>query len=255
MTIVKTPNTSIREATSGSKRAMSAMMSALSGDQELRDRITGLSEEETAGVLEDRFWDAFPDVDVSEASKIVAAQIIKIANDPGTYIVNDSGQAIVKITPEMIYQPPDQINEDGSIRRLMPSLHPRISSGLALASQEAENISKLKKLVPVGMDESIAHIDDPWRIVYHAKKALEVNGISTDDPSAETEAIVEIGREQTSGLNQAPNFNFHRSVSYGSILAKKILNLGAKRCLFKSIDKKKNSKQSWIEVKVIYSNV
>jgi hypothetical protein len=111
------------------------------------------------------------------------------------------------------------------------------------------------KSVPDGMGEAVAHLRDPWRIVEHASARLASDGIPVSGGADDLpeEAVLEVGREQIDGITQSPNFGFHRSVAYGASVARKVAGLGARRCCFVSVDKRRGPKQSWFDVRVRYA--
>jgi len=241
--------------------ALTAMRSAMVHDTELRNRLAEAGEQEIAGVLEDRFWDTYPDDEVRIAAKEAAKETIVMRANPGTYLIDSqSGKALFKLTEDMVYTPPDSFDESGNPRRQLPMLHPRLTSGLAMTVQERTRTAELERSVPAGMEESTAHIKDPWRIVDHAMERIKAYGIafhgtaylSSAEPAFPDEATVTIGKENSDGMFQSVSFKFHRSVSHGAVLASKVAALGAKRVCFTSVEKKRGSKHTWYEVTFRY---
>jgi hypothetical protein len=241
--------------------ALTAMRTAMVQDLELRSRLAGAGEQEIAGVLEDRFWDLYPEDEVRAAAMEAAREAVAMRADPGTYLIDSqSGKALFKLTEDMVYVPPDSFDEAGNPRRQLPMLHPRLTSGLAMTVQERTKTAELERSVPSGMEESVAHVRDPWRIVDHARARIEASGIafhgnaylSSAEPAFPDEATVTVGKENSDGMFQSVSFKFHRSVAYGAVLASKVAALGAKRVCFTSVEKKRGSKQTWYEVTFRY---
>jgi len=241
--------------------ALTAMRSAMVHDTELRNRLAEAGEQEIAGVLEDRFWDTYPDDEVRIAAKEAAKETIVMRANPGTYLIDSqSGKALFKLTEDMVYTPPDSFDESGNPRRQLPMLHPRLTSGLAMTVQERTRTAELERSVPSGMEESTAHLKDPWRIVDQAMERIKASGIafhgtaylSSAEPEFPEEVTLIVGREQADGMFQAPSFRFHRSVACGAALAIKVTELGAKRICFLAVDRKRSSKETWYEVRLRY---
>lgn len=214
-----------------------------------------LNEESLVASLEEALEGHFSEDDSKSAAHQVASEITKIKKDPGTYLVDDSsGKMLFKVSADMIYNPPNTIDESGMVRSQLPMVHPGITSGMAMVIQEKEQNELIKASVPQGMSESIAHIQDPWRIIEHTTLELgKLNVTVCKSDDLKDEITFDVGLENSDGMGQSPNFHFHRSVLYGSSLARKIARTGAVRCAFKSIERKRTSKKTWFEVSMLYS--
>lgn len=163
-----------------------------------------------------------------------------------------TGKAVLPLTPDMIYTPPDSIGEDGKLRKSAPILHPGISASLGMKIQdEARHIELLRKASKAR--DAYAHITDPGKITELAKERLQNLNITIVDSLPGVESVtLEFGREQVSGIEQSPNLHFHRAYMYAAVLATKILKACGSYgvCSFGPIQLLKNSKQRWYTIDV-----
>ncbi len=175
---------------------------------------------------------------------------------PSEYLIDkDTGKAIMAITPDMVYQPPDYVGEDGLVHKARPILHPKISSGLAMRTQETERNSALFKRASESPLHAMAltHITDPDSMLRMAEERLAKHGFVVGDvPDHAQSEEFEFGSEMIDAEFQSLNPSFHRACSYAAILATKI----AKKFPMSGEIKmgpaqlKKTAKQRWYVVSV-----
>lgn len=211
------------------------------------------------GAIADRFWDqARPgSEDVFErAVEILLSELDEARKrPPSLYLVDhQTGRAVVPITEETVFQPPDYVGEDGLTYKARPVVHPAITSALALARQEeAKKRRLLAKAADPASKHAFAHVSGPEGIVQSAIVRLAAIGISVmDDMGEESTHEVEFGRESSDGTDQSPNLMFHRQNSFGAVLALKVVKLCGPggSCRFGTPREAKNSRQKWYVVPV-----
>jgi hypothetical protein len=172
---------------------------------------------------------------------------------PSLYLVNQStGELVLPINKDLIFTPPDYIGADGKLHKSNPTIHPGVSSSLALAMHKQAKtnkaISKSKKNKTT--EQAYAHIYDPDKIIELAKEKLQIAGIEIDNDLNSNNQTIEFGREQSDGVFQSSNLHFHRIQIFSSTLVHKIIKLGFKKCAFGKLEMKHNSKQQWYTVEV-----
>lgn len=169
---------------------------------------------------------------------------------------HSTGKTIMPIQEKHIYQPPDFVDEQGKIRKARPIVHPSISAPLMLHEHEkAKQAGVLAKITPEN-HLAFAHLTDPDYIAKTAVDILKKNGIEIVHLEEGEKATIEIGKEHIQGIEQAPNFKFHRAHLFGSILARRILEVMNRRgkCDEKiKVSMKRNSKFRWYQVDFTYS--
>jgi hypothetical protein len=165
------------------------------------------------------------------------------------YLVDQStGKAVSPMTDDMVYQQPDFVNEAGQLVRGKKAVNPSVASAIGLAKQEQD---RLEKVVALAKEQPhvYAHITDPDSIVRIARERLARLGVPEAGEGA-VEDIVEVGREQASGVLQAPGRGFHRFELFAIILARRICQAFS-ACTILDLKKRENSKQRWYEVRVL----
>jgi hypothetical protein len=173
----------------------------------------------------------------------------------GLYLVDDdSGEIMMPLTPDMIYQPPDYEGEDGKMHKAMPIVHPKITSSLALLKgqkhKEAELLDKYKDTVAL---KALEHLKSPEKIIDLTIEKLKKFNITIVGHITSGELhIIEFGHEQADGVYQSFNPAFQRISMFSSVLATKIYKLCGNGgiCSIKNFEEKKNSKQHWYKVDV-----
>lgn len=192
-----------------------------------------------------------------EAIEIALNELDGFRKNPASlYLIdNATGKAVMPITDDLIYTPPDYVGEDGKLHKAKPIIHPGISSSLTLAVYGKAKLERhLKKIKDPITEQAYKHLHGPEQILEMAKERLVHNGISISDDSTKCDKIIEFGREQAEGVMQSPNIHFHRAHMYAAVLAHKIMKLGGQSAEYfvGAIENKKNSKQSWYVVQVGY---
>jgi hypothetical protein len=173
--------------------------------------------------------------------------------EPSAYLVShQDGKVLMPITDKDVYTPPPYVGEDGITRPAKPILHPAISAPLTmLAFEQGRKNEAITRAVAAGASAAVEHlVMGPDAILERARVLLRTQGVTVEPLENGTPATIEVGREHVDDMLQAPNYNFHRSQMYGSLLAKKVLNLlrGQGRCDLKSAILKKGSKEQWYEI-------
>lgn len=217
-----------------------------------------LASKETAEELRDELRNQcskeFNGEDLDDSINRMAAEIIELRKDPGTYLVTSEGTPLLKLTPEMFYTPPPSTGSDGSIRSPAPILHPRITSGITLAVHERGKLKTIEEKFP--NSDALLHIKNPWTIIEKAFRVInEKYGpyVADNESYCDEIAYFMIGKENINGVFQSFNPNFIRSNVYGTTLAMKILDLNAVRYLVTRCERVTNSKHAWYEIDVMYS--
>ena len=144
--------------------------------------------------------------------------------EPTAYLVNhQTGKVMMPMSAKDIYTPPDYADENGILHKSKSILHPAISAPLTMYAYE-EN----RKHIAIARSTSLAAVEHlvqgPESILQRAKMLIESQGIIVKPTDGEKKTI-EVGRERVDDMLQAPNYSFHRSQMYGSLLAKKILDI------------------------------
>lgn len=174
------------------------------------------------------------------------------------WIVDETtGRAIVPLTPETIYQPPEWTDEEGRVHKPLPRLHPDIAIGLAEARVKAEKNAKILALAadPV-RGRSYRHLSDPQSIAELARHRLREAGVRVMDAGSELgegeDSVVEFGRENVEADLQSTNESFHRTANYAASLAvkvQKLLKPGA-TCYLGEVSIVTSPKERWFTVPV-----
>lgn len=218
--------------------------------------------------------------DKEERRKQILTFVLKIAN-PGTedvleeainillneyekmklvpyqqYLIDEqTGMAIMPLTKDSLFQPPDYIGEDGKKHKAQIIVHPGISSAIGLAMQER---SKIAAAITKGGPE-FEHLKDPSSIIKITKELLESEGFEIGACPNGFIQIYEIGHEHEEGVFQSLNKSFHRYELFGKILAKKIIhdmkNKGISRCELGIPQLMKNNKHRWYTVSVMMKKI
>jgi hypothetical protein len=168
-------------------------------------------------------------------------------------LVDDStGESIMPMTEDMIFYPPNYVDENGQTRKARPVVHPKITSTLALSRYEKHKSAELYKLTK---DElAYQHIHNPNSIRDVATQILSECGW--------TIISLENGRSERISFGQEPkeiqsiNPMFHRFESFGRTLARKIRELAqdSTTCDVGPIESKNDQKYRWFEVVVLFLN-
>ncbi len=176
---------------------------------------------------------------------------------PTAYLINrQDGKVLMPVSDKEIYTPSPYIGEDGVQRPAKPVLHPSISAQLTMyAYEKGRKNEAIEKAVEAGASIAVEHlVIGPEAILERARVLLRTQGVQvkTEIQGGKTE-MIEVGREQVDEIHQSPNYSFHRSYMYGSILAKKVLDLLPKKkeesiVDLKFIELKKGSKEQWYNV-------
>lgn len=174
------------------------------------------------------------------------------------WIVDETtGRAVVPLTPETIYQPPEWTDEEGRVHKPLAKLHPDIAVGLAEARIKAERKAKILALAadPV-RGRSYRHLSDPQSIADLARHRLREAGVRVTDAGSELgegeDSVVEFGRENVEADLQSTNESFHRTANYAASLAvkvQKLLKPGA-TCSFGEVSIVTSPKERWFTVPV-----
>jgi len=165
------------------------------------------------------------------------------------YLVNrQDGKVLMPMSAKDIYTPPDYIGDDGKLHKSRPILHPAISAPLTMyAFEEGRKKEAIERSSSLAAVEHL--IQGPESILERAKMLLAGQGIIVEQLTTGAKRTVEVGRERIDDMLQAPNYSFHRSHMYGSILAKKVLDLLkeylSKTCDLQSIKLVRGSKEQF----------
>lgn len=180
----------------------------------------------------------------------------QLAAPPATYLVDSvSGRALMPLTEKDIFYPPDFVGEDGKLYKSRPVVHPRITSGIALARAEAHRMEGIRKLAedPVkGM--AYRHITDPVGMVNLIREKLFKIGVGvSENPMHDAEEIeVEFGRENVEADTQSVNPGYHRIAAYSTSAARKVAELAGYggSAWIGEMTVRKTSKQRWYCIRV-----
>lgn len=213
--------------------------------QAVKGRNAKESRSEVTDVLNE-FMIPRTELQFEQSIDILLEELDNMRLDPSTtYLVNDmTGRSILKMTPDMVFQPPDFINEFGKLQKSQPILHPKISAPLLRKRYENGRTQEIIAKVGRSAPSSIEHVVDSNSILDIATRILQEHGIEIRELSGEWQDV-EVGREQRDGVHQSLNPQFHRSNLWGGILARKILKMNPQVCEFGKITKCENSKQIW----------
>jgi hypothetical protein len=178
--------------------------------------------------------------------------------EPSAYLVSmRDGKVLMPITAKDIYTPPSYVGEDGITRPAKPILHPAISAPLTmLAYEQGRKSESIEKAIAAGAPAAVEHlVQGPESILERARILLRTQGIQIEPLEGGTPATIEVGREHVDDIHQSPNYGFHRSQMYGSLLAKKVLDLlhGRGKCDLQKATLRKGSKEQWYEVSLEWS--
>lgn len=168
---------------------------------------------------------------------------------PSMYLVNQQdGKIVLPLGPESIYTPPDYVGEDGKLHQSKPILHPAISVPLTMLRYEQGRKSQAIAKAP--NEASIEHLRGPEQMIENAKVLLQNQGIEIKSLPDGEKATIEVGRERLDDIMQSPNYSFHRSHMFGSLLAKKILDLTHSKGQvdITGATLRKGTKEQWYEV-------
>jgi hypothetical protein len=176
--------------------------------------------------------------------------------EPTAYLVDrENGKIIMPITDREIYTPPPYTDEAGITHPSKPMLHPAVAAPLMLKKQEDERQSlAVRKATEAGQLPAVEHLVlGPDAILERARTLLQGQNVEVAPlQGSSVQQTVEVGRERLDDMLQAPNYSFHRSQMYGSLLAKKVLDLlsGQRKCELRSAVLRRGSKEQWYEVSV-----
>ena len=180
--------------------------------------------------------------------------------EPTAYLIDRrDGKVIMPITDREIYTPPDYTDEAGIVHQSRPMLHPAVAAPLMMKQHETGRRGEaIERATLAGKVAAVEHlIQGPDVILERARTLLRSQNVEVEDPGGLTDekretATIEVGRERVDDMLQAPNYNFHRSQMYGSLLAKKVMDLlrDRRRCDLKHAVLRKGSKEQWYEVTV-----
>ena len=197
-------------------RSAEFIATELSEHADLLENTVGLDDEEFVAV-------AMAKVGNSMTEEEIRSSLILLRSD--SQMVPVGNGRYLPLTPDMVIQPPDVLMEDGSSRKPMAVLHPRITSAIVMADYESGKLNSTKISVPAHLKRALDHVD-PENIRLATEKILESHGIGTCYAHEATEIIItEFGRENKDGVFQSPNFNFNRTVSFAASLAARIKSL------------------------------
>lgn len=185
-----------------------------------------------------------------QAIDILLTELDEFRKKPSSlYLVDeDTGKAIMPMTDDLIFTPPDYIGEDGLWHKSKPTLHPGITASLALAVYGKAKLKKhLQKITDPISEQAYKHLSEPEQILEMVKTRFAHLGIEIIDAPDRCDQKIEFGREQVEGIMQSPNIRFHRAHMFAAVLAQKLLKLGGRsaRYFVGSITNEKNSKQTW----------
>lgn len=175
--------------------------------------------------------------------------------EPSLYLVSsETGKAIMPISPNSIFQPPDFIDENGIQRPAKPIVHPAITSSLALLAQKGAKLESLQRKVKDPFKRAaLAHLSGLKSIIQSAEDRLLAIGVKPSNlQDEESSHELEFGRDQIDGIYQAPNYSFHRANIFSAVLAQKILKLCGPNGSYQILEAKecKSSTQIWFMVNV-----
>jgi len=220
----------------------------LQSPNDLRDQLLKSLEHLIRPDTQDIFESALDQVIIELAKQLEAGH--------GLYLVDDNtGEIMMPLTPDMIYQPPDYEGEDGKMHKAMPIVHPKITSSLAILKGQKHKETKLfnkHKDNPVAL-QALEHLKSPDKIINLTIEKLKKFNITVINYIASGEFyIIEFGHEQADGVYQSFNPCFQRIGMFSSVLATKIYKLCGNGgiCSIKNFEEKKNSKQHWYQVDV-----
>ena len=209
-------------------------------------------EEDLKVVLRSMLNSEYPDQDIESVFDSVAAEIIRLRRNPGTYLLGADGKALIRVTPDMIVTPPPTTREDGSIVAPKPLLHPKITSGLALAAHELSKVLALSEKYP--NSNALLHLKKPESIIEKTVEIIQSLGgpkMEELDEEFKEETFI-IGKENLNSVFQSFNPEFVRLNVFALALAKKIMDLNSRAYFIGSCDRKTNSLYSWYHVVVCY---
>jgi hypothetical protein len=190
-----------------------------------------------------------------QAIDILLTELDEFRRKPSSlYLVDeDTGKAIMPITDDLVFTPPDYVGEDGLLHKSKPTLHPGITASLALAVYGKAKIKKhLQKATDSISKQAYKHLSGPEQILEMVKERFDYLGIEIIEAPDRCDQTIEFGREQVEGVMQSPNIRFHRAHMFAAVLAHKLLKLGGRsaRYFVGSITNEKNTKQTWYTVEV-----
>jgi len=168
---------------------------------------------------------------------------------PSLYLVScKTGQAVMPLSAENVYTPPDFQGLDGGMHKSRPVVHPGISSSLAIAAHESAKEDAMMALA--GRELAFAHLSEPEQMIEMVKAKL-ANSISFQELGGPWQEI-EFGKENVAGMTQSVNLQFHRVELFSSVLATKVLSLCGRGgiCHFGSVKSRRNAKYRWFTVDV-----
>lgn len=202
---------------------------------------------QTMDILLSHFHDMCADESFIHSLELFAMEHQTLSSDPGIYLNDPNGTTLFKLTDEMIFYPPDTIREDGTIIKRQPVVHPGITSGLALLSQER---AWLKSVEEKYGSEVVAHIKSPWNIIKLCSQILIENGMLPSETSNEDIAYIncEIGHENVAGVFQAVNPMFKRLSNFSMALTREIMTHRKNNFFFQDIKLRKDSHERWYEI-------
>jgi hypothetical protein len=214
----------------------------------LSEKIASAScNEDIKQAISDHFRSRYTDDELNQAISEFIEEHTKLISDPGVYLNDNDGKAIMKVTNDMIYHPAPTTREDGSVISLKPMVHPKVLSTLALVNQEKAWLKELSLKHGLAPTE---HMRSPWKIIEKATFILCENGLVASSEDIEDVAITnyELGHEHIAGVFQSMNPKFIRSSNFSAVLCREIMSTRKKNFYFKSIKADRNSSERWFTV-------
>lgn len=197
---------------------------------------------------------------LSEAVDIILQELEHQRKEGASkYIVDGStGRALMPVRPNSVFTPAPYVDENGVTHKPSPILHPGISSGLALAAQEAKRKAFLvEKAKDPRHKLALSHILDPNVITSVAAERLADVGINRVQDCEGMPVEVEFGTEIIDAEIQSLNPAFHRTAAYAAVLATRVRKLVGVSGVFSfgPVRTVKDSKRRWYAVEVKYRTV
>lgn len=216
--------------------------------ENIREQLIELLNHIIRSGSEDLFELALDQVIIELSEQLKAKHALYLVDD-------DTGEIMMPLTPDMLYQPPDYEGEDGKMHKATPIVHPKITSSLALLKAEKHKEAALFKKHednPVAL-QALEHIKSPNKIIDLTIEKLKKFNITVVDRITNGEDhIVEFGHEQADNVYQSFNASFQRISMFSSTLATRIYKICGNGgiCSIKNFEEKQNSKHHWYVVDV-----
>ena len=169
--------------------------------------------------------------------------------DPSLYLVScKTGRAVMPITADKVFTPPDFEGLDGRMHKSRPIVHPGLSSSLAIASHESAK--EIATMALSGGEIAFVHLSAPEQMVEMARQKLGKQIVfgNVQGPWQE----VEFGKENVAGMEQSVNLAFHRVELFSSVLARRILAMCGQggRCDVGKVRSHRGAKHRWYSLSV-----